>query len=73
MSEPFVRNTYEQNGKKVRIVNLGSPFDHASDLLVEVYKNEKWERFAGFNTLSDDYAYTNANEAVTRAFNYGFK
>ena len=73
MSEPYVYKSFERNDQKVRIMCLGSPFNHASDLIVEIYKNEKWERFAGFNTLSDDYAITNANEAVTRAFNYGFK
>jgi hypothetical protein len=26
-----------------------------------------WKRFAGFNSLSDDYAFTNSREAADRA------
>jgi len=73
MSTPFVNKTITKEGKHVRIVSYGDPFNFASDLVVEIYKNEKWEIFAGFNTLSDDYAYTNANESIQRAFAYGFK
>jgi hypothetical protein len=52
---------------KVRIVHLGSPFEHASDIIVEVMRDGAWERYAGFNSLSDDYAFTNSKEAAGRA------
>lgn len=52
----------------VRIVHLGSPFDHASDIVVETKEADgTWKRYAGFNSLSDDYAHTNAREAAGRA------
>lgn len=52
----------------VRIVHLGSPFDHASDIVVETLEADgSWKRFAGFNSLSDDYAFTNSREAAGRA------
>lgn len=50
----------------VRIVSMGSPFEVMNDLRVEALENGQWKMIAGFNTLSDDYAYTNANEAVIR-------
>ena len=52
----------------VRIVHLGSPFDHASDIVVETQETDgTWKRYAGFNSLSDDYAFTNSKEAAGRA------
>lgn len=52
----------------VRIVHLGSPMDHASDIVVETLEADgTWKRFAGFNSLSDDYAFTNSREAAGRA------
>ena len=52
---------------KVRIVYDGSPFDVAYDIRVEWLKNDEWVLYKGINSLSDDYAYTNANEAAGRA------
>jgi hypothetical protein len=52
----------------VRIVHLGSPMDHASDIVVEILQADgTWKRYAGFNSLSDDYAFTNSREAANRA------
>lgn len=51
----------------VRIVYDGSPFDVAYDIRVEWIVNGEWELFRGFNSLSDDYAITNAREAANRA------
>ena len=52
---------------KVRIVHCGSPFDVAYDIRVEWLVDGKWEMYHGFNSLSDDYAHTNAREAAGRA------
>ena len=52
---------------KVRIVYDGSPFDVAYDIRVEWLKNDEWVMYHGFNSLSDDYAHTNAREAAGRA------
>ena len=53
---------------KVRIVHLGDPMDFASDILVEIQEADgTWRRYAGFNSLSDDWAHTNAREAAGRA------
>jgi hypothetical protein len=55
------------NYGKVRIVHDGSPFDVAYDIRVEWLKNDNWELYKGINSLSDDYAHTNASEAARRA------
>ena len=55
------------NYGKVRIVHDGSPFDVAYDIRVEWLKNDEWVTYRGFNSLSDDYANTNAAEAAGRA------
>jgi hypothetical protein len=52
---------------KVRIVYDGDPFNTAYDIRVEWLVNEQWELYHGFNSLSDDYAHTNAREAAGRA------
>ena len=52
---------------KVRIVHDGSPFDTAYDIKVEWLQNGEWVLYHGFNSLSDDYAITNAREAAGRA------
>jgi len=46
----------------VRIVTEGSPFEVASDVKVQTLKNDVWETIRGFNSLSDDYALTNAQD-----------
>ena len=52
----------------VRIVHLGDPMQHASDIVVETQEADgTWKRYAGFNSLSDDYAFTNSREAAGRA------
>jgi hypothetical protein len=57
-----------QDFGQVRIVYLGEPMDYASNILVQTLEADgTWKRYAGFNSLSDDYAYTNAREAADRA------
>jgi hypothetical protein len=51
----------------VRIVRDGDPFVTSFDIKVQVKENDQWVLYHGFNTLSDDYAYTNAREAAGRA------
>jgi hypothetical protein len=52
---------------KVRIVHDGSPFEVAYDVRVEWLVDGEWELYKGINSLSDDYASTNAREAAGRA------
>ena len=52
---------------KVRIVHDGSPFDVAYDVKVEWLVDGEWKLYHGFNSLSDDYAFTNSREAAGRA------
>ena len=52
---------------RVRIVHDGSPFDTAYDVKVEWLVEGKWKLYHGFNSLSDDYAFTNSQEAAGRA------
>jgi hypothetical protein len=53
----------------VRVVSVGDPFNTAYDIRVENYDKDAdiWRLWRGFNSLSDDYAYTNAFEAAGRA------
>jgi len=51
----------------VRIVHDGSPFSTAYDIKVEWMRDGNWELYHGFNSLSDDYAFTNSKEAAGRA------
>jgi len=53
----------------VRVVSLGDPFVNSYDIRVENYDSDAdiWRLWRGFNSLSDDYAYTNAKEAAGRA------
>ena len=44
----------------VRVISLGDPFNNGADVQVQVLKSETWAFYRGFNSLSDDYAYTNA-------------
>lgn len=52
---------------KVRTINAGSPFTDTYDLVVEVLVDGKWTYYQGFNTLSNDYAYTEARAAERAA------
>jgi acid phosphatase class B len=52
---------------KVRIVYDGSPFEVAHDVRVEWLVDDEWKLYKGINSLSDDYAITNAREAADRA------
>jgi len=51
----------------VRTVSKGSPFTDPYDLIVEVLKDGEWTYYQGFNTLSNDYAYSEARAAEARA------
>ena len=53
----------------VRVISLGDPFANTYDIRVENYDSDAgiWRLWRGFNSLSDDYAYTNAFEAAGRA------
>jgi hypothetical protein len=53
----------------VRVISLGDPFANTYDIRVETYDSDAgiWRLWRGFNSLSDDYAYTNAFEAAGRA------
>lgn len=53
-----------QFGDRIRINYDGSPFDVAYDVKVEQLVDGEWKMVRGFNSLSDDYAYTNANNAA---------
>jgi hypothetical protein len=52
---------------KVRTIHAGSPFTDAYDLVVEVLVDGEWTYYQGFNTLSNDYAYTEARQAEQAA------
>jgi len=52
---------------KVRVMDSGQdPTQVSSDILVQELMDGDWVYVCGFNSLSDDYAYTNAREAAER-------
>jgi hypothetical protein len=51
----------------VRTISKGSPFTETYDLIVEVLVDGEWTYYQGFNTLSNDYAYSEARAAENRA------
>jgi hypothetical protein len=51
----------------VRIVCDGSPFDVLYDVKVERLVNGEWKFYDGYNSLSNDYAFSEANNAAARA------
>ena len=53
--------------ENVRIRSEGDPFNVANDIIVEVLRDGVWEYYQGFNSLSNDYAFTSAREAAIRA------
>lgn len=52
---------------KVRTINAGNPFTDTYDLIVEVLIDGVWTYYQGFNTLSNDYAYSEARSAANAA------
>jgi hypothetical protein len=58
---------YKVDFGNVRIVSDGSPFDVAYDVRVEWLRDGEWKLYHGINSLSDDYAMTNAREFAGRA------
>ena len=42
-------------------------YHNTYNIQVQVKTGDTWELYHGFNSLSDDYAYTNAMEAASRA------
>lgn len=51
----------------VRIVYLGSSRTTVNDVLVEVMHpgTTEWKLYIAYDSMSDDYAYTNARETAT--------
>ena len=58
---------YKVDFGKVRIVCDGSPFDVAHDVRVEWFRDGEWKLYHGINSLSNDYAMSNAREFAGRA------
>jgi len=51
----------------VRIVHDGSPFVVRYDIRVEVFQDGEWRFYDGYNSLNDDYAFSQANDSAGRA------
>lgn len=53
------------NFGNVRVVSEGDPMVTSYDIRVEVKEHdERWVMYQGFNSISDDYAYTNARDVA---------
>ena len=49
-------------GDNVRIRSEGNPMEVANDVFVEVLKDGQWVIEHAYNSMSDDYAITNAKK-----------
>jgi hypothetical protein len=58
-----LRNVLKDYGS-VRIVTGGDPREVAYNIMVQIYiaSTHKWRDVRGFNSFSNDYAYTSAQE-----------
>lgn len=55
------------NFGNVRVVSEGDPCNIPYDIRVEVREHDdRWVMYQGFNSFSDDYAYTNARDVARR-------
>ena len=54
----------ENYGSNVRVRYDGNPMDYAYDVFVDQLVNDEWEVYTQYNSMSDDYAYTNAKQAA---------
>lgn len=53
--------------KGFRVINTGDdPSKVSTNIIVQKKVGDEWERVAGFNSLSDDYAYSNARDLAQR-------
>jgi hypothetical protein len=54
---------YRNVSDTIRIVFLNeSPMNVTYDIIVEEYRGGFWSKVIGYNSLSDDYAHTNARQ-----------
>jgi len=58
---------HTQHSSTVRTISLGDPFVNANDLIVETLRDGEWTYYRGFNTFSNDYAFSSAREAAHQA------
>lgn len=52
-------------GNQVRVRFEGSPMVAANDVFVEALENDVWVVKVSYNSMSDDYAYTNARQTAS--------
>ena len=55
---------FENYGSNVRVRYDGNPMDNAYDVFVDELRGSEWVEVVKFNSMSDDYAYTNAKQAA---------
>jgi hypothetical protein len=55
---------FENYGSNVRVRYDGNPMDNAYDVFVDELQGTEWVPVNKFNSMSDDYAYTNAKQAA---------
>jgi len=66
-----IRGGLETTGTGMKVYGIGStegsPFEVANDVIVEVLRDGEWTYYSGYNSLSNDYAFSSAREAAARA------
>jgi hypothetical protein len=56
---------FDNYGSNVRVRYEGNPMDNAYDVFVDQKVNDEWEVYMRYNSMSNDYAYTDARKAAT--------
>jgi hypothetical protein len=62
----MISTTYNCITPSIRIMYTNNPFDDANDVQVQRFLDFEWKMVRGYNSMSDDYAYTNAKEYAQR-------
>ena len=58
----MISTTYNCITPTIRIMYTNDPIEDANDVQVQRFLDFEWKMVRGFNSMSDDYAYTNAKE-----------
>ena len=57
--------SFDNYGPLVRVRYEGNPMDNAYDVFVDQKVDDEWTSYMKYNSMSNDYAYTDARKAAT--------
>lgn len=65
-----MRQSFSYYSETVRVRFEGNPMVDAADVFVDVKEGEQWVKKVSYNSMSDDYAYTNARQYAATLAQY---